>query len=152
MYYKELYAHFPGSKVILTTREQEKWYESAKATIFSFDPGPGIKMKLIFKMLFSSKARNLFKVLMLNDKSIWGKQFEGKFKDKEYAITNFNNHTEEVRATIPAEDLLIYHPREGWEPLCSFLGVPVPSELFPNTNKGEDFAQWAKGIVKDVIG
>lgn len=152
MYYKELYEHFPGSKVILGVRDPEKWYDSAKATIYGFDPGPAIKIKLIFKMLFSSKARNLFKVLMLNDKSIWGKLFEGKFEDRDYAIANFKNHIEEVKATIPAEDLLVYHPREGWEPLCKFLNIEVPAEAFPNTNKGEDFAQWAKGIVKDVIG
>lgn len=152
MYYKELAAHFPEAKVILTTRDPEKWYASALATIFGFDPGPGLKIKLLFKCLFSAKARNLFKVLLLNDKSIWGKFFEGKFKDKEYTIQKFKDHIEEVKHTIPAERLLIYHPREGWEPLCSFLNVPVPQAEFPNTNLREDFATWAKGIVNDVIG
>lgn len=151
MYYKELADHYPEAKVILTYRDAEKWYDSAKRTIYSFDPGPGIKLKMIFKMLYSSTARNLFKVIMLNDKSIWGKYFEGKFKDKEYTIKKFNDHLEQVKKDIPAERLLVYHPREGWEPLCAFLGVDIPKSDFPNTNKGADFASWAKGVVKDVL-
>lgn len=29
---------------------------------------------------------------------------------------------------------------EGWEPLCKFLGFPVPDEPFPHKNKGGDLA------------
>ncbi|MEM7185197.1 MAG: sulfotransferase family protein [Bacteroidota bacterium] len=151
MYYQELAAHFPDSKVILTTRDPEKWYESAHKTIFSFDPGPGLKIKMLFSMLFSSKARNLFKVIQLNDKSIWGKLFEGKFKDREYAIQNFKNHSEAVKRNIPPHRLLEFHPSQGWEPLCQFLGVDIPTEPFPNTNTRENFHDWAKGIVKEVL-
>ena len=151
MYYKELSTHYPDAKVILTVRDAERWYESANATIFSFDPGPGLKLKMLVSMLFSSKARNLFKAIMLNDKSIWKKFFEGKFKDKAYTIQKFNKHIEEVKSTIPADRLLIFHPKDGWEPLCQFLEVPTPSTPFPNTNKGEDFDTWAKGIVRDVL-
>ena len=28
--------------------------------------------------------------------------------------------------TVPAERLLVWDPKEGWEPLCEFLEVPVP--------------------------
>ncbi len=29
--------------------------------------------------------------------------------------------------------------KEGWEPLCKFLGVPVPDVPFPNVNDTADF-------------
>ena len=151
MYYKELADHFPESKVILTVRDPERWYKSARDTIFSFDPGPKLKLKMLLSMPFSSTARNLFKVIMLNEKSIWKKYFEGKFKDKNYAINKFNQHIEQVKATIPNERLLIFHPKDGWEPLCEFLNVAVPSKPFPNTNTREKFNDWAKGIVIDVL-
>ena len=151
MYYKELADHFPDSKVILTVRDPERWYKSANDTIFSFDPGPKLKLKMLFSMPFSSTARNLFKVIMLNEKSIWKKYFEGRFKDKDYAINKFNQHIENVKASIPEERLLIFHPKDGWEPLCNFLNVPIPSEPFPNTNTREKFSDWAKGIVIDVL-
>ena len=102
-------------------------------------------------MPFSSKARNFFKVIQLNDKSIWGTLFGGKFKDKDHAIGVYNRHQQEVQQNIPSERLLLFHPSEGWEPLCQFLGVPVPDEPFPNTNKQENFHDWAKGIVREVL-
>ena len=52
----------------------------------------------------------------------------------------FNEHNEEVKRYVPADKLLVFDVSEGWEPLCEFLGVPVPDELLPHTNKKEDFA------------
>ncbi len=150
-YYKEIAAYYPDSKVILTTRDPEKWYDSALRTIYAFDPGPALKIKMLLMMPFSSTARNFFKVIQLNNKSLWGRLFGGKFEDKDHAISVFNNHIEEVKRTIPADRLLVYKVSEGWEPLCAFLGVDVPDTPFPNTNKGTDFHEWAKGIVRDVL-
>lgn len=38
---------------------------------------------------------------------------------------------------IPAERLLVFHPSEGWEPLCKFLALPVPDKPFPKINDGK---------------
>ena len=38
--------------------------------------------------------------------------------------------------TIPAEKLLIYNVKQGWEPLADLLGVDVPDEPFPRINDG----------------
>lgn len=32
----------------------------------------------------------------------------------------------------------MFHPKEGWEPLCDFLGVPVPPEPFPRVNSRDE--------------
>jgi hypothetical protein len=151
MYYKELHNYYPEAKVILSVRDPESWYQSALKTIYAFDPGPAIKIKLLLKMPFSSTARNLFKVIQLNDKSIWKKFFEGKFEDKAYAINKFNTHIEEVKQTIPENQLLIFEAKDGWQPLCEFLNKPIPETPYPRSNKGENFHEWATGIVKDVL-
>jgi Sulfotransferase domain len=39
-----------------------------------------------------------------------------------------------VKAAVPADRLLVYSVTEMWEPLCKFLGVPVPSSPFPRKN------------------
>jgi hypothetical protein len=39
-----------------------------------------------------------------------------------------------VRDTIEPKRLLVFDVREGWEPLCRFLEVRVPSEPFPRLN------------------
>jgi Sulfotransferase domain len=40
----------------------------------------------------------------------------------------------QVKAAVPADRLLVYSVTEGWEPLCKFLGVPVPDTPFPRKN------------------
>ncbi len=151
MYYKELHTHYPDAKVILSIRDPERWYNSVKSTIYSFDPGPAIKINMLIKMLFSSTARNLFKVINFQKKAIWKKYFEGRFEDKEYAINKFNKHIEEVMSIIPNNKLLIFEAKDGWKPLCNFLEVGIPSEPYPFNNKKEDFSVWAKGIVKEIL-
>ncbi len=151
LYYKELAGYYPQSKIILTIRDPEEWYQSVYSTIFSFDPGYAIKLRMVLMMPFSATARNLFQVIMLNDKSTWKKYFEGNFKDKNYAIQRFNDHIEDVKKSIPKERLLIFESKDGWEPLCDFLNVEIPSEPYPNSNKKEDFHERAKNIVKGVL-
>jgi len=151
IYYKELFKHYPDAKVILSVRDPEKWYHSALTTIFAFDPGPAVKIKLLLKMPFSATARNFFKVIKLNDKSIWAKFFEGNFKDKNFAINKFNSHIEEVKAIVPENQLLIFEAKDGWEPLCKFLEKPVPETPYPRTNKGADFKTFVSDIIKDVL-
>ncbi len=151
MYYKELSNFYPGAKVILTVRDAEKWYKSVNSTIFSFDPGIGIKLKMLFQMPFSATARNLFQVISLNQKSIWKKYFEGKFKDKKYSIQKFEKHIKEVQDTIPHENLLIFEAKDGWGPLCNFLNVDIPAEPYPRSNSREDFHEWATGVVREVL-
>ena len=52
----------------------------------------------------------------------------------------FDRHNEEVRRVVPPERLLVYEVKEGWGPLCAFLGVPVPEgKPFPHLNDAEEF-------------
>ena len=36
----------------------------------------------------------------------------------------------------PKDKILIYDIKDGWEPLCKFLGIEVPDKPFPHENKG----------------
>lgn len=42
---------------------------------------------------------------------------------------------------LPSERLLEWSAPDGWEPLCEFLGKPVPDEPFPNGNPTTEWAQ-----------
>ena len=57
---------------------------------------------------------------------------------EETAVMFFNEWTAQVKAEIPADRLLVFEVREGWGPLCEFLGLPVPEEPFPNINDTAD--------------
>lgn len=60
---------------------------------------------------------------------------------RETSIAAYRRNNEKVRATIPADRLLIFTPSQGWGPLCSFLDVPVPASEFPRSNARDEF--WA---------
>ncbi|CAK8689030.1 unnamed protein product [Clavelina lepadiformis] len=36
----------------------------------------------------------------------------------------------------PKDRLLVYNVKEGWGPLCKFLGKEIPNKEFPHENKG----------------
>ena len=46
----------------------------------------------------------------------------------------FNDWMEQVKSEISSDRLLVFETKDGWEPLCQFLDVPVPDEDFPRLN------------------
>ena len=50
----------------------------------------------------------------------------------------YKSHNLYVKSEVPEEDLLIWNVKEGWEPLCKFLGKPIPDVPFPHANKTGD--------------
>lgn len=46
-------------------------------------------------------------------------------------------HHAMVRARVPKDQLLDFNLKDGWEPLCKFLDVPVPDMPFPHVNERE---------------
>ena len=53
---------------------------------------------------------------------------------EETAVRFFNDWVEQVKSEVPSDRLLVFQVKEGWGPLCQFLGVSVPEEPFPNVN------------------
>ena len=56
----------------------------------------------------------------------------------------FTAHNDAVKAAIPPRNLLVYEVKQGWEPLCKFLGTPVPAGAFPQTNSRVEFWELVK--------
>ena len=59
--------------------------------------------------------------------------------DRAWMTDYFRRHDEAVRREIAPERLLVYQAGQGWEPLCAFLGVPVPAEPYPSENNTAEF-------------
>lgn len=130
--YERLMRAYPEAKVVLTTREPERWYESFKNTILWVNqqtPVPGLE-----------QAQRL----------IWSymdRIFEGGILDPQRAMAAFERWNREVQERVPADRLLVFEVKEGWEPLCRFLDVPVPADKpFPHVNDTEAFKQRVSGM------
>jgi len=123
---KELFTEYPRAYYVLTVRSPESWAESFSETIYKALEGrrnAPPEMQPWLEMVASVVAKTGFPP---------GLDIEGLKKA-------FNAHTDTVRDTIPADQLLIYQVKEGWEPLCEALGQKVPAEAFPRTNNREEF-------------
>ncbi|HEU4326776.1 MAG TPA: sulfotransferase [Roseiflexaceae bacterium] len=138
-HYRELMRHYPDAKVILTVRDPEEWYASTYATIYQAAPDLRGKLKLALKLPFSRRLRQLIPVFRLPDRLVWKGDFAGRFADKAFALEKYREHSADVARTVPPERLLTYDVREGWGPLCRFLGVPEPSAPFPHHNPRAEF-------------
>jgi Sulfotransferase domain len=55
-----------------------------------------------------------------------------------------------VKTAVPADRLLVYSVTEGWEPLCKFLGVPVPPTPFPRKNDRAEM-QFALRVLHTLV-
>jgi hypothetical protein len=126
-YYRELMAHYPEAKVVLTVRDPDRWYESALTTIYRLDDVMPSWVRWLLP-----PARRIYE---MTQAVIWQGTFNGRFTDRQQAIDIYNRHNDEVRRLVPPERLLVYQVKDGWEPLCAFLGVPVPEKRpFPRVN------------------
>ena len=76
----------------------------------------------------------------------FGFDITSKFHDREVMIQAFEDHVEKVKRVVPADKLLVFQAVEGWQPLCDFLGVPVPDEPYPRLNTTDDFETNVKKI------
>ena len=142
---QELMAKYPDAKVLLTVRDPEKWYDSCRNTIYMLYQKPS--MKLIRSLLPPMR-----RFLALNQEMIWQKDFGGRFEDRQHAIAVFNQHNEAIKRLVPAEKLLVYDVKEGWEPLCHFLGVPVPTTPFPHLNDSGTFRRMFRAVDAILVG
>ena len=152
-YYKQILAKYPNIKVVHTQRDPESWYKSASETIFwATKPDAKRKLELILKLPFSSTIRKRFKVL-LYDGDLIDKEFGKNLKNKDEVIHRYNAHNEEVIKTVPAKQLLLFDVKQGWEPLCKYLNVPVPSNTFPKSkqNKSTPYLENSLKIITLIV-
>jgi hypothetical protein len=109
--YRELDERYPGSRFILTERDDASWLKSAR--------------------------RHFRDTHVPLHEWLYG---EGRLigNEKLY-VERYRQHNREVRDYFRdrPEDLLIMNlaAGDGWEALCQFLSQPAPSREFPHANK-----------------
>ncbi len=126
-FWRELGVAFPDAKFLLTERDPESWYKSFSQTIqmvLQIDPA-GVSDPM--RLAHGKMARYLIGELT----------FGGNF-EKDHVIAVYKAHNEAVKRALGG-NLLVYDVKQGWGPLCEYLGVPVPKDEFPRTNTTDDF-------------
>lgn len=119
-FWRELSAYYPDAKVLLTLRSPESWYASMEKTIL--------------KTLRASTDTESIGIRLITERV-----FDRRIDDREHVIATYERNTAEVQAAFGRDRLLTYNIGDGWEPLCRYLGKPVPEAPYPRTNSAKEF-------------
>ena len=119
--YRELDALYPGSKFILTVRDENKWADSVERL---WSPAHNPKRWMWDEYPFSHRIHT----------ALYGQR---NF-NRQIFLARYRRHNAEVRAYFKdrPEDLLVMDmdAGAGWQELCGFLKAPVPAIPYPREN------------------
>jgi hypothetical protein len=128
-FWREISAAYPDVQVILTVRDSSGWYESFRETILAKAQEIAPPRQLPVRRLYD-----------LSRAVIVERTFHGRATELSHAVEVYEAHNRAVIEAVEPRRLLVYDVATGWEPLCGFLGRPVPSKPFPHLNARASFA------------
>lgn len=125
LFWRELMAHYPEAKVILTTRDPDSWFESVSETIFP-----------------SKRKGTLLGEQGLALSDFLRRDFGDRIGDRAFMTAYFQRWNEAVIENVPADRLLVFDANDGWDPLCAFLGIACPGTAYPWLHAREKKSRW----------
>ncbi|KAF7590722.1 hypothetical protein BBP40_002513 [Aspergillus hancockii] len=155
---RELIDAYPEAKVILTLRDIDNWHNSVNQTFQPMLDSHCLRVADVVDGLLFMPTRWIGLVW----RKIWKEFFDDNFEEN--GRKAFIEHYEFVKKLVPEDKLLMFDVHDGWEPLCRFLGHPVPSFQFPKGNSIRTFQMRLRGgallmvwlqlakILKGVLG
>ena len=122
--WRDIAAANPDALVLLSTRsDAEEWWNSVSKTLFAVlgrDFPPHLRpMRAMNEAMFE--------------------RLTPRWRDRDAAMMAYDTHNAAVRAEVPGDRLIDWQPRDGWDPICSALDIPVPNIAFPHANTSDDF-------------
>ena len=115
--FREVDQEFPGSRFVLTTRENsDRWFASLMNHFkWAIQNGPN-RFPEVFPLLYGAEFPN----------------------NRSACIEKYERHNQEVRDFFCGSDRFLevcWDKGDGWEALCPFLERPVPAQPFPSINR-----------------
>lgn len=127
-FWRELSTQNPQALILLSTRDSpERWWTSYEATIVQV-----LKARVAGEDARGARHAS-WVIAMLQDR------FTEGWDERAPAIEAYERHNADVREHADRDRLLEWQPGDGWEPICTALGVAVPQEPFPHENTTADF-------------
>jgi hypothetical protein len=143
-FWEEFLEWYPEARVVIVERDVDDWFHSFDTHII----GAGFAKKAVILRCCLEplvSARPATAVWNL-ERALFNCHDRQSFSNN--AKSTYLKHYEKVRSIVPKERLLDYKLGSGWEPLCQFLGKPVPVENFPWSNERKEFEERLKNIAE----
>ena len=126
IFYEDILEAFPDCKVILSEREEDSWVESHVNQRKVSEAG-----RLNSWSMLSPTSRKLYYIYDCYLDALLGT----RNPESTYVFRKrYRIHNHHVKSTVPADKLLVYNVKQGWKPLCDFLGCEIPTIPFPHEN------------------
>lgn len=132
---------FPEAKVILVVRDDQKWINSLQNHLvverqqfwemwFHRCFGP------VYRWVFNHSSDAVTMYMDYFRTNLIGPEDQVFAKaNSDILLAAYRAHNASVKALVPKDKLLVYRIGEGWEPICKFLGKPIPDQPFPHENR-----------------
>jgi len=126
---RELADHFPDAKLLLSVRDADRWYHSVVATIYEAMRRAGDAER---RGETAGVPEVFVRQGQMARRVVFDCTFGGELEDRAHAIDVYLRHDQAVRDAFAGTGrLLEFEASQGWDPLCAFLGKPVPGVEFP---------------------
>ncbi|KAK5994084.1 hypothetical protein PT974_07524 [Cladobotryum mycophilum] len=137
----ELLEIYPDAKVVLVTRDPERWLKSIEAIQGSI--GNWSVLDVVF---WPCPTWRWFPT-WIRAYADWDAR---RFGDK-LCKERLGWYNDWVKSLVPEDRLLTMELTQGWEPLAKFLDKPVPEEPFPRANESESMKSTARSIFQTAL-
>jgi len=128
VFWREILAANPGAVVLLSSRDSpETWWASVERTI-----APSLSAAVPADRPDWARRRAMNLAMIRT-------RLTPQWPQAGAVMAAYERHNAEVRREVPSERLIDWRPGDGWEPICSALGLAVPAEPFPHENTTADF-------------
>jgi hypothetical protein len=152
-YYRELMSHYPEAKVLLSVRDAEEWVPSMRETVWGIFHGDSVLHHLCSARAVVDPHWRRYTDLMRG--MTWAPDsgvLAGDTSTDAGLAGVMERWNLSVQEHVPADRLLVWNPCEGWDPLCHFLDVDVPSDPLPRLNDTASFREGIIGGALDAVG
>ena len=141
----ELMRAYPDAKIILSMRDPDAWWKSVDGSVNN-------ALRSWFLRILEPLDDVLLKMwLPMTRKFVYGMWGPTATFEPVHAKKVYVDAHEEVRRLAPQGQLLEFSLKDGWEPLCKFLGKDVPNEPFPHINESKEFGRRMELIMQRTI-
>jgi Sulfotransferase domain len=137
-HWRELMDVYPDAKVLLSVRSAESWVDSMHNTIAAIWFGDNL-MHHLAQAQYQIDPVYAGWLDLLHDMWTEAGIMVPNNGDRANMATEMEEWNQAVIDTVPAERLLVWHPKDGWDPLCDLLELPVPEQPLPHVNDTETF-------------
>jgi hypothetical protein len=132
----ELFEAYPDSKAIIVQRPVDKWYDSCKKTVQTVETSSAPFVLQYLDPYFLGRFIPTMDLLITG---LFGPLGQPPKQKQESWSNAYLDIYKEAREVIPKDRLLEFELRQGWEPLCKFLGDEIPATPFPHINETTSF-------------